>query len=1099
MKKVLSVLILVLVLTLATTLLVACDDTDCKKGHDYQEVEGTASPATCTEAGKKADQKCSRCGELEEGEVVPAIGHDYTNATWQVITPAECEVAGSQKRSCDRCGEAGAVTEVIPATGHVHTHADGAVEPGCLTEGRTGTIICDDCHKIVSADAVVAPRGHDYQPVADTAVAPTCTTGGREPDTKCSRCADEQNGAELDALGHAGELRGAVPATEEAEGYSGDTYCSRCEELLETGHVLPRLGLLTEAQVIALIDSAINAPIDVSRSRTSFYQFPEGYESEQFDYDAETGDIVSVHTVTSHYNPVPSVYETYYFRRPNGNYELAYVEYAEVRPTSVQLRSDYSGYFEDLTYSGVEPGVYDLLDYSDATTYAFDAIPAPVSIVGQVKSDGNTYVTVTGYYADGYDNFEGLNYYNARTTLCYYTLSMVFDAQGRVISSEERTTTDGKPTFTATTTIEYGQYKPTAQPIEFIPVAQATAGTYNPVYYTENVRHNGGEVMGDMYSFLPGSTDRTAFQNEILALMTGIESGQTFTLTYPQSDFDAYFSGMPVTVTLGIFAGYDAICSVALGESFVVPYVGDAIIRVVFDYYIDLSKLDAYTLSIVYNGDTIPYYNRNLGTVDLGDMNGIDYDDVYGYEYAGFSATPDGDPLPYTTVPQPGDTVYIVNVRLPAITIVGLDDYQVNIPISSSFTYQNGGMYFTLLYKETGYVFDGYYLDASFETPVDKQVFSISGTNYDCYLIDDVTTSHTWYAKMNREYQLSIAVPECDYVVNYGLVEDFGLACVSVGFSTAYDQWLNSATTGLMDYYGSGPINVEGFYLDADFSIPFTSVSQLPEDDDLTLYLKLDDVLVFIKTISLDIPLVWSRSNLQSVGGAYVSINELVALEAIAAEHCSLPSMMLQGFYLDKEHTVRCTQFPTQNTALYPKLIPTFSITFDGSTCDSFSASPVSIKDIYSVMQGSSLKCKYDFDIFYNLLYGFWSAPAGKEIDGIYKDAAFQEPLTEFPMQDTTLYVALRDCLYVTVDAGEFATCTFTACPVTEWHSYAVEDASEVLAYLVNNSLLVLKPAYTESMEFEGLYLDAAFTIPYTTWPTAETTIYVNVVEKASE
>ncbi|MBR2548039.1 MAG: DUF285 domain-containing protein [Eubacterium sp.] len=45
-------------------------------GHDYQKVAGSAIEATCEHVGKTADQKCSRCDSLIEGEIIAKLPHD---------------------------------------------------------------------------------------------------------------------------------------------------------------------------------------------------------------------------------------------------------------------------------------------------------------------------------------------------------------------------------------------------------------------------------------------------------------------------------------------------------------------------------------------------------------------------------------------------------------------------------------------------------------------------------------------------------------------------------------------------------------------------------------------------------------------------------------------------------------------------------------------------------------------------------------------------------------------------------------------------------------------------------------------------------------
>lgn len=71
-----------------------CGDTDVRRGeekHNLQVVEGTAKEATCTEAGKAADQKCSVCEYRVVGAVISALGHNYDGNN--------CTVCGADKPS----------------------------------------------------------------------------------------------------------------------------------------------------------------------------------------------------------------------------------------------------------------------------------------------------------------------------------------------------------------------------------------------------------------------------------------------------------------------------------------------------------------------------------------------------------------------------------------------------------------------------------------------------------------------------------------------------------------------------------------------------------------------------------------------------------------------------------------------------------------------------------------------------------------------------------------------------------------------------------------------------------------------------------------
>ena len=68
------------------------------KGHNYQEIEGSAKAATCTEAGKEADKKCSRCEYVVAGAEIPALGHKF--GAWKVTKKATVKASGQYTRIC---------------------------------------------------------------------------------------------------------------------------------------------------------------------------------------------------------------------------------------------------------------------------------------------------------------------------------------------------------------------------------------------------------------------------------------------------------------------------------------------------------------------------------------------------------------------------------------------------------------------------------------------------------------------------------------------------------------------------------------------------------------------------------------------------------------------------------------------------------------------------------------------------------------------------------------------------------------------------------------------------------------------------------------
>ena len=91
-------------------------------GHDLQEVADTAKAATCTEKGKEADKKCSRCEYTETGADIDALGHNLVGDITETQAPT-CTAVGKGTQHCDRCN-----TEVeveIPMIAHVDANEDG--------------------------------------------------------------------------------------------------------------------------------------------------------------------------------------------------------------------------------------------------------------------------------------------------------------------------------------------------------------------------------------------------------------------------------------------------------------------------------------------------------------------------------------------------------------------------------------------------------------------------------------------------------------------------------------------------------------------------------------------------------------------------------------------------------------------------------------------------------------------------------------------------------------------------------------------------------------------------------------------------------------
>ena len=208
-------------------------------GHDYKDVEGTSKEATCTEAGKEADQKCSRCGDEKEGAVIDALGHDYKTVAESAKDPTCTEDGKEADQKCSRCQDV-IVGKTIDKLGHDYKVDEStAKDPTCTETGKKADQECSRCHDVITGETMKALE-HDYKAVEGSAKEATCTEAGKKADQECSRCHDVITGETIKALEHDYKaVEGtAKEATCTVDGREADQKCSRCGEVKE-GAVIP--------------------------------------------------------------------------------------------------------------------------------------------------------------------------------------------------------------------------------------------------------------------------------------------------------------------------------------------------------------------------------------------------------------------------------------------------------------------------------------------------------------------------------------------------------------------------------------------------------------------------------------------------------------------------------------------------------------------------------------------------------------------------------------------------------------------------------------------------------------------------------------------
>lgn len=246
-----------------------------KVDHSWELVSTT--PATCT-IGEIQHYKCSVCGETKDVTLSNPLGeHSWDEG--KVTKKATCTEDGEKTYTCTVCNTI--KTEVIPATGHQHKEVRNAKKATCTEDGYTGDTYCKDCGAKLESGTVINKLGHTWDNGVITKEATeteegiktyTCKTCGEtktekipvashhwdqgtitkkatctENGEKTHHCTDE--GCDktyvetIPATGHQHtEVRDKKDATCEKDGYSGDTYCKDCGQLISKGTVVKATG-----------------------------------------------------------------------------------------------------------------------------------------------------------------------------------------------------------------------------------------------------------------------------------------------------------------------------------------------------------------------------------------------------------------------------------------------------------------------------------------------------------------------------------------------------------------------------------------------------------------------------------------------------------------------------------------------------------------------------------------------------------------------------------------------------------------------------------------------------------------------------------------
>ncbi len=198
------------------------------KEHTHTFGSGVVTAPSCTQQGFTT-YTC-KCGETKTDNYVDALGHNYKNGV------------------CTRCGA---------YEPHTHSFTAEVTAPTCTTAGYTTyTCTCGESYKDSYTDAL----GHDYKngvctrcdakdpspsdcehQYTEEVYLPTCAMQGYTLHT-CTLCGNSYKDAYTDKLVHKEYIADAAEATCTAYGYTGDTKCAICGELLAKGKKIVPYG-----------------------------------------------------------------------------------------------------------------------------------------------------------------------------------------------------------------------------------------------------------------------------------------------------------------------------------------------------------------------------------------------------------------------------------------------------------------------------------------------------------------------------------------------------------------------------------------------------------------------------------------------------------------------------------------------------------------------------------------------------------------------------------------------------------------------------------------------------------------------------------------
>ena len=211
--------------------------TTCK--HSSTTIQNALS-ATCGTAGYSGDTYCNDCKTIIRTGTTIAVTGKHSFGDW-------VENGDTQTRTCTTCGK---IETAGVECKHTETEIKNAKDETCGAAGYTGDTYCKNCNeKLETGQAISATGKHSYTSwVLDTA------NGVKT--RECTVCGHKDS-ADINAAecSHAfTQTQNKQSATCGKAGYTGDTCCMSCGQIVKQGSVIAATGNHNYGETVVMIE-----------------------------------------------------------------------------------------------------------------------------------------------------------------------------------------------------------------------------------------------------------------------------------------------------------------------------------------------------------------------------------------------------------------------------------------------------------------------------------------------------------------------------------------------------------------------------------------------------------------------------------------------------------------------------------------------------------------------------------------------------------------------------------------------------------------------------------------------------------------------------